>query len=709
MPYQEKCVLEYQRSAFAASVDNRSGSPPAIDPRLVFRNKEEQVVLDFSRYCGFLFEKPEPLESPSQYFLRMKGNKLVYSVYAINDFSSEKKKSFSILLRSPIRESEIFLLCKGQEDYMRSRLLLERHESEMLEAVLSEMHASGLKPLIYARRVLPELEAMSFISKSRNLKTSLLNQAGELAELALELERELSLVAVVGLRDELNEGVEELMKFARSTDINVWMLTGDSRENALSTASSAKIIDGKQDKKKEITAEDSETVTLQVRSLLTEIKNIYVMNFFEIMDSSRKSVDSPKRSLRKSLTKSFQDFFLRKIENRLGRETLTRFAELKNRIGKEFLLVSGKAMDVIFRDPFLKPHFVFLLSLYKKVVAYDLTPRHKYLLTDTVQSLFIDNPSVMAIGDGSNDSLMLQTAHMGIELLGPSSFPFLHRPKVNSGDLQISSLSVLPSLMLFEGLRRLSNLENFLYLLFYKSFLIGWTLFLYNWFCSFTGTSLFSAIIVFLYSFFFHSFTLVIYVLFDKPVSESQLRKFPGLYKEALLKKRNLILRIVIKSIIEGLLHSFVIFYTIAMSLMGSLMSDGMQSDFTMISFALATTLIFVPNVKILFLCLGHNLKMILLGFCLVVFTYAAFIFLASHSLLGKGDWGPAMLNLMNNTNGICIIIFNIWFCQLISYIYERYILKKVLYSSVKEKSTDQSYLRSLTNEQILRDLEIQM
>ena len=524
------------------------------------RSKEEQVLLEFSKNCGFFYEKAEPSENPTEYYMKLKGQKLVYNVYGINEFSSEKK-SFSIVLKSPLKDSEVFLLCKGQEDFMRSRLLLEKHEEEMLEVVLKEMHNRGLKPIIYAKKSLHNTEAFTYINKIRNLKTSLINQTEELTTLALELEKDMNLLSVIGLKDELNEGIDELMKFAKDSDINVWMLTGDSKENAISTASAIGLFDAKYDKKKELCSEDQETLLLELRNHLTEIKNIYMLNFFEMMDGSRKSLEIQKKSLRKSFTKSIEDFFIRKFEiwHTSERENQAKFNELKNRLSKEYIVLNGKCLDIIYKDPYLKPHFIFLLSLFQKVIAYNLTPRHKYLLTDTVQNCFIDNPSVMAVGDGPNDSLMLQIAHIGVELL--KNPPNSKKNKLNAGDLQISSLGVLKELMLIEGIRRLTLLENLVYFLFYKSFLIGWTLFLYNWFCSFTATSIYSSIMVFLYSFLFFSFTLILYVLFDKPVSEETLRLFPALYKEALLKKKNVILRVIVKSLIEGFAHSFIIFY----------------------------------------------------------------------------------------------------------------------------------------------------
>lgn len=675
------------------------------------RSKEEEVLVEFAKNCGFVYERAEPSENPTHYHTKMKGHRLVYNIFGINEFSHQKK-SFSIVLKSPLKD-EIFLLCKGQEDYMRARLYLEKHEEETLDLVLRDMHCRGLKPVIYARKDLPEVEALTYLNKTKHLKSSLINQSEELTALALELERDMTPICIIGLKDELNEGIDNLIDFSKDAGINVWMLTGDSKENALSISSNIGLFDSSYDKAKELVAEDPETLLLQLRGHLIEIKNIYMLNFFEMMDGSRKSVDVSKKSLRKSFTKSIEDYFMQKFEmwRTASRETNGKFLELKSRLSKFYLVINGKSLDLIYKDEYLKPHFVFLLSLFKKVVAYNLTPRHKYLLTETVQNSFVDNPSVMAIGDGPNDCLMLQTAHIGVEFLKDvnDSRGFLSQPKLNAGDIQINSLKVLKQLMLCEGVMRLTLVENFVYFLFYKSFLLGWTVFLYNWFCSFTGTAVYSSIMVFLYSFLFLSFCLTIYVFFDRPISEPLLLRYPALYKETLLKKRNPLLRLVIKSLIEGLIHGFIMFFICKLGIEETVLENGINSDLTMLSFSLLTCVVFIPNVKILFICLGHNLKIIILAFLLTILIYAAFIFLGSHSLIGRPEWGTAYAYLLNNCNGICVIIFNIWISQLISFVYERYILKKILYSPVKEKLADFNYLKKLTNQQIVKDLELPM
>ena len=123
----------------------------------------------------------------------------------------------------------------------------------------------------------------------------------------------------------------------------------------------------------------------------------------------------------------------------------------------------------------------------------------------------------------------------------------------------------------------------------------------------------------------------------------------------------------------------------------------------------MTTSLIFVPNFKVLFLCLDHNIKTIIIGFCLAVVFYAAFLFVAGLSMIGSPEWGWSVVRLMDNANGMAFLLFNLWGCQLISFVYERYILKKVLYSQAKKEFADFGDLKGFTNGQILKDLEMPM
>ena len=108
-------------------------------------------------------------------------------------------------------------------------------------------------------------------------------------------------------------------------------------------------------------------------------------------------------------------------------------------MGNKYILLNGKSLDIIMQDHYLRLHFIFMVSLIKKFVCYNLSPTHKANLVDLVQSKIINNPKVLAIGDGWNDVLMLQKASIGIEYVPPQ---IINRKEglMNAGDIQISNL-----------------------------------------------------------------------------------------------------------------------------------------------------------------------------------------------------------------------------------------------------------------------------
>ena len=60
------------------------GKAQPTSSELCCAHKEDEVLLDFSRKCYFVYDKNDVPENPSQYYFKYKNNKFVYNIIGIN-------------------------------------------------------------------------------------------------------------------------------------------------------------------------------------------------------------------------------------------------------------------------------------------------------------------------------------------------------------------------------------------------------------------------------------------------------------------------------------------------------------------------------------------------------------------------------------------------------------------------------------------------
>ena len=57
---------------------------------------------------------------------------------------------------------------------------------------------------------------------------------------------------------------------------------------------------------------------------------------------------------------------------------------IKEELNKNYVVLSGKSLNLIKKDPYLKLHTAFICAMAGKVIAYNLTPNHKKFLVKLV-------------------------------------------------------------------------------------------------------------------------------------------------------------------------------------------------------------------------------------------------------------------------------------------------------------------------------------
>jgi magnesium-transporting ATPase (P-type) len=108
---------------------------------------------------------------------------------------------------------------------------------------LSFFGSTGLRTLVFAKRVLPRHEAERWLETFRSAQTALSEREALLAAAAEEVETTLTLVGASAIEDKLQEGVPQTIQALQQANIKVWMLTGDKQETAINIGHASSLLD----------------------------------------------------------------------------------------------------------------------------------------------------------------------------------------------------------------------------------------------------------------------------------------------------------------------------------------------------------------------------------------------------------------------------------------------------------------------------------
>jgi magnesium-transporting ATPase (P-type) len=263
------------------------------------------------------------------------------------------------------------------------------------------------------------------------------------------------------------------------------------------------------------------------------------------------------------------------------RKTLTQSKSVVNKdsmsqIMKFVITVSGDALQLILNDTYLRAHFAFIVHFSKSVIAYSVTPHQKGGLVTLVQNKLDSQNRVMAVGDGLNDGLMLQAADVGIEIAKK-----IEQPIANAGDIIIEDLASLKKLVVYHGKTSFNNFLKMTYYCFYKSFLLGLPLFLFDWYSSSTGTPLVESMLVFMFTFVFTLIPAVAFGAYDTPYISEVLMRFPALYPSVVIKNPKS--TFVTACLVDAVLEACLIFYTSISVVDSGLSKDGYVGDYSIL------------------------------------------------------------------------------------------------------------------------------
>ncbi|XP_056597157.1 probable phospholipid-transporting ATPase IIB isoform X2 [Triplophysa dalaica] len=169
------------------------------------------------------------------------GHILTYYILQIFPFTSESKR-MGIIVREEAT-GDITFYMKGADVAMASIV----QYNDWLEEECGNMAREGLRTLVVAKKSLTEEQYQDFESRYNQAKLSIHDRTLKVAAVVESLEREMELLCLTGVEDQLQVDVRPTLELLRNAGIKIWMLTGDKLETATCIAKSSRLVSRSQD------------------------------------------------------------------------------------------------------------------------------------------------------------------------------------------------------------------------------------------------------------------------------------------------------------------------------------------------------------------------------------------------------------------------------------------------------------------------------
>ena len=430
--------------------------------------------------------------------VKVQGSVEVYEILNVNKFNSSRKR-MSVVCRTP--EGKLMLYVKGADNMMMDRLGKDQSDLQVMSTTLSNYGIEGLRTLVLAKRELTQDQWEAWHKVHHAALTALEDREGALERAAEEIEKELVLVGATAIEDKLQEGVPDTIATLARAGIKIWVLTGDKQETA-------------------------ENIAFACQLLRTDMQLNRVVG---------DTADEVRQELKTALQRNTQY---------IGKET-----------EHLALIVEGKSLIAIMDDEAMTHDLLTFGQMCKAVVACRVSPNQKRQIVSMVRNGVKPAPMTLAIGDGANDVPMIMEAHVGVGISGNEGLQ-----AVRSADYAIAQFRYLQRLLLVHGRNNYMRIARLILYVFYKNTVCVTTLFLYNLYQGWSGTTLYASFLSIVFNFFFTGVPIIVYGFMEQDVKGDTAMKRPQLYFPG--QRKELFNRKVAASWgINALAHTLLVFF----------------------------------------------------------------------------------------------------------------------------------------------------
>ncbi|RHY08990.1 hypothetical protein DYB36_003049 [Aphanomyces astaci] len=119
---------------------------------------------------------------------------------------------------------------------------LMQKSTEFMSRHVQYFASLGLRTLVFGYKRVSFVEFTTWFVAYCKAKTSLVRRGTKLRECARSMETNLTILGATGVEDQLQEGVADCIEALSEAGINIWMLTGDKDETAVSVGTASGLI-----------------------------------------------------------------------------------------------------------------------------------------------------------------------------------------------------------------------------------------------------------------------------------------------------------------------------------------------------------------------------------------------------------------------------------------------------------------------------------
>jgi magnesium-transporting ATPase (P-type) len=511
---------------------------------LVTAAAEDGIVL-LSRSVGEVVLSEDGSQSPP------------FSLLLTVPFDSDRKR-MSVVVRD--EAGRALVLCKGADSHLLPLCtgiartghpaagalppvsVMPADASAAVGASLHAFASSGLRVLVLAAKEISTEEADSLSddwNRARLLQTET-DRDVAFAAVAARVETDLGLLGTSAIEDKLQAGVPETLQALRDASISVWMLTGDATATAVNIGRSSRLI--RPGDEVTVVSEDTD---LNEASVIAELRALSAR-------SAPTAHSSP----------------------------------------PQVLVLDGTALRIAMHDA-AYPAFLAAVEHTVAVICCRVSPLQKALVVSAARDDL--RLSTLAIGDGSNDVAMIQSAHVGVGIAGREGLQ-----ASQSADFSICQFQFLQRLLFVHGRYSLiRNAELILYSV-YKNFLLCGPLFLFGLASGWSGQSMMDSWFLLVFNTFYTAVPIAILALTERDVPTETAMGFPSLYRPI----RTLpvfSLKIVLLWTAETMWHSLLLYFIPVFALgAGTIQADGTSAGMWFLGHIYAIPCMLIATARLL-------------------------------------------------------------------------------------------------------------